>query len=964
MKNINHLLTIVLLLGIWFNTSAQKVTMLYDINTDSSSISSYPEQFMEYNNQLFFVAYHPVYGSTIWFSDGKSQPEAIIPNGHYFDIIHNVIVCNDAIYFLAYEVNNINLYSYRPETGIELALNIVDSFPEFTFFSSISSFKGKLILFTYNEEDHDASIWSFDGKNELSKIALPEDAKFDRFAGSPVTTTKQIYFSVESNDTRSIFMYDGENVPVNLSSLYETDEFENARNLKTFGDTLFFMTLDRATHTQIIHYYDEVNAPETLMIDFHSPELATVFKNEMYILQDMQMWKYNFKGEGQLAFDLDMENYIYNKKIFPHSTDYLYFFSGDINNRELYRYDGSSEPEKLADLPYSLTETDEMFIFNNSLFLNADDYKHGDELYQFNLENKQGEFFDLNKGNSSSNISYLTLFNNKIYFSAAENSNYEYHLWEYNGTEAPTTVELNEENPITLPSNFKVFNNKLYFSAKHPNYGIELMEYDGINPPSLVADIREGGAWSAPAGFTEFNNQLYFSANHDTLGRELWMLNNENVPELVADIYAGEYGSEPDYFMVFNNKLYFSAYTNEYGIELWEYDGENAPRMVADMNKGGSSFSPRNLIVYDNKLWFYANDSLFNRCLWNYNGQDSPEQAFDLIVANNIFPSMAIYNNELFFVAGDSLTGNELYKYNGTGTPELLLDINPGAEGSDPANLTAVSGRLLFNAYDGIYGKEMWEYNGQITPFKISSTNADSTFLFPLNFVNFNCNVIFSAWNNYLGREMWTYSPEPIIYIEELTSCGSFVTGGGQVIENSGIYSHTFSDSFGCDSIVELLLTVIDVNTQVDQNNNILTALAKGASFQWVDCDNNNTPIDGATQAQFTASKNGNYAVEVTVGDCTQLSDCFSVTGVDFDQNSNDNAIMVYPNPSSGKVTLDAGPDFDNAYLKIIDISGRQIMQKNIENRLTEINLGTTAGIYFITVFKNGEHSVKKVTIE
>lgn len=965
MKKYKYLLVLVLVIFICFQSAAQNFSILFDINKDASLQGSNPEQFTEYNNYLYFVAYHPLYGETLWFTDKDMLPIAINPDGRVFDAIYNLIMYNDALYFLAScGTGFVNLYAYSPETGFVLVLNTVDSFPELTNISSITVFKEELIIFTYNEDDYNSLMWSLDGKNELSQIALPENAQFNRFSGFPVTTAERIYFSLESNDIRSIFMYDGKNSPVSLSDLYQTDEFNNARYAQTFGDTLFFVTYDRTTRSQNIHYYDEVNMPKMLSTSSEYPELATVFKNEMYILQDMQMWKYNFEGEGRLAFDLQFDGSIYNGEIFPHSTDYFYFFSGDVNNRKLLRYSGSGEPEILTDLTYSINESQEMTFFDNCLYFNAFNYILGNELYRFNTETMHGELFDLNNNNGSSNITDLTLFDNKLYFSATENSNYEYHLWEYNGTEAPTKVELNEKNPITLPSNFKVFNNKLYFSAKHPDFGIELFEFDGISPPLLVADIREGGAWSAPSGFTEFNNKLYFSANHDTYGRELWMLSNDSLPKLVFDINVGEFGSEPDFLTVFNNKLYFSAYHSDYGIELWEYDGENNPRMVADMNEGGNSFSPCNLIVYSNELWFYAYDSIKNCSLWSYNGQGKPKKAFDLVVTNYKNTKMAILNDELFFVAGDSISGNELYKYNGVDYPELLMDINPGREGSNPTNLSAVNGRLLFSANDGIYGYEIWEYNGKTVPVMLNDIYQGKTSSYPSNFISYNCRLIFSAWDTFVGREMWEYIPEPVIYIEEITSCGSFVTGGGQVIEQSGVYTHTFTNSFGCDSIVELHLNIIDVNTQVDQNNNVLTALAEGARFQWVDCNNNHNHVDGETQAQFSASENGNYAVEVTIGECTLLSDCFSVTGVGFDENAGDNAIVVYPNPSMGSIILDVGSVFEGCYWELTDVSGRKIMQDQIISRLSEIELGTTKGIYFIKVFNNGEHKVKKVTVE
>lgn len=58
---------------------------------------------------------------------------------------------------------------------------------------------------------------------------------------------------------------------------------------------------------------------------------------------------------------------------------------------------------------------------------------------------------------------------------------------------------------------------------------------------------------------------------------------------------------------------------------------------------------------------------------------------------------------------------------------------------------------------------------------------------------------------------------------------------------------------------------------------------ATGVTYQWVDCDNNNAPINGETNQSYTPVNTGNYAVEITSATCTSTSDCFIVdyTGID-----------------------------------------------------------------------------------
>lgn len=80
-----------------------------------------------------------------------------------------------------------------------------------------------------------------------------------------------------------------------------------------------------------------------------------------------------------------------------------------------------------------------------------------------------------------------------------------------------------------------------------------------------------------------------------------------------------------------------------------------------------------------------------------------------------------------------------------------------------------------------------------------------------------------------------------------------------------------------------------------------LTADQTGATYQWVDCSNSSA-ISGATNQSYTATVNGNYAVEVTVAGCSTTSAC---TLIDFIGISELN-----PN--------------EKQLLKIVDLTGRE----------------------------------------
>lgn len=71
---------------------------------------------------------------------------------------------------------------------------------------------------------------------------------------------------------------------------------------------------------------------------------------------------------------------------------------------------------------------------------------------------------------------------------------------------------------------------------------------------------------------------------------------------------------------------------------------------------------------------------------------------------------------------------------------------------------------------------------------------------------------------------------------------------GSQVISQPGDYTELFKNNEGCDSLVTLTLKIADIDTTVTNNNGMLTALATGAKYQWIDCSNGFAQIAGAEQ--------------------------------------------------------------------------------------------------------------------
>lgn len=196
-----------------------------------------------------------------------------------------------------------------------------------------------------------------------------------------------------------------------------------------------------------------------------------------------------------------------------------------------------------------------------------------------------------------------------------------------------------------------------------------------------------------------------------------------------------------------------------------------------------------------------------------------------------------------------------------------------------------------------------------------------------------------------------------------VAACGNYTSPSGNFIWNSnGIYNDTISNTAGCDSIITINLTINPIpNTSVSQSNNVLTANQSGASYQWVNCNNNFSPISGATAQSFTALYNGSYAVIVSLNGCTNTSSCFSVNVTTSIENLNTDreAFKVFPNPSQGNFIIYA---LNEGIFDLMDYTGRIINSYQSGKGYIEINQNLPRGMYFIKEYNSG--SIQKLIIE
>lgn len=192
-----------------------------------------------------------------------------------------------------------------------------------------------------------------------------------------------------------------------------------------------------------------------------------------------------------------------------------------------------------------------------------------------------------------------------------------------------------------------------------------------------------------------------------------------------------------------------------------------------------------------------------------------------------------------------------------------------------------------------------------------------------------------------------------------VSSCNNYTAPDGNVYSASGVYTATIPNLAGCDSVITINLTIDTVNATISQNGSILSANQAGASYQWVDCNNNNAPIPGEIGQLLISPPIGSYAVIVTLNSCTDTSACVFVLNTGIESSENRESFSVYPNPASDRirVTLPA-----QSIVRITDISGRIVSESIVDaDGMTSIE-NLSSGTYLITDVKSG--SVQKLIKE
>lgn len=170
------------------------------------------------------------------------------------------------------------------------------------------------------------------------------------------------------------------------------------------------------------------------------------------------------------------------------------------------------------------------------------------------------------------------------------------------------------------------------------------------------------------------------------------------------------------------------------------------------------------------------------------------------------------------------------------------------------------------------------------------------------------------------------------------------------------------TDDNGCGIYADTTIVAgIELDLTYTVTANTITSNYPFGNFEWMNCADSSI-ITGENNFSYTASQYGFYAAVISSIGCIDTTECIEIGGIGFEENLAVD-FNVYPNPTHGNITINLS-NASNALIDIIDINGKVLKTKQVNNTTNTFNLSDFEnGIYFVKVNTNNKIITKKISL-
>lgn len=338
-----------------------------------------------------------------------------------------------------------------------------------------------------------------------------------------------------------------------------------------------------------------------------------------------------------------------------------------------------------------------------------------------------------------------------------------------------------------------------------------------------------------------------------------------------------------------------------------------------------------------------------------------------------------------------SPSGNYTWTANGT-----YHDIVPNSIGCDSIitiNLsikqtTSSITPVACNSYTSPSGNYIWTSSGTYLDTLSNAVGCDSiiTIVLTIKYSTSSaitpvvCNSYLSPSNNFTLTSSGIYTDVVLnsvgcdsvitinLTIKNSTSstitpiaCDTYTSpSGNYILTSSGFYTDTIANAVGCDSVIVINLSTINIDNTVTNSGTSLSANASGINYQWIDCDNGNVAIAGEINQVFTPSVSGNYAVLLSSGVCSKQSACNNILiNSLIDNLISEKEYAVYPNPTNEFLYIETN-NSNEQVLELSNTLGQIVFKTKFVNYFVINMHNFPSSIYYLRVNNRGCYKIVK----
>ncbi|MBX2960245.1 MAG: T9SS type A sorting domain-containing protein [Flavobacteriales bacterium] len=426
-------------------------------------------------------------------------------------------------------------------------------------------------------------------------------------------------------------------------------------------------------------------------------------------------------------------------------------------------------------------------------------------------------------------------------------------------------------------------------------------------------DLADGTEINNRVGiYFDFNDPIITNTTSHIIGRELYTLAWTEATTIVlavcddATINNFTYNQTGNYIQVVDDTLYTVEVT---------------------INRNETSIYEQGCVDFSLNGQTYTESGVYSQTLTNTFNCDSVVTINLTIHQPDSIIDFVTSCDTITWLDGNTYSSN-------TNTPTFTLTNLAGCDSIVTLNLTinnSTFGTDVINACDSIIwidGNTYTTNNNTPTFTLTNATGCDSivTLNLTINNSTFGTDVINAC--------------DAITWID-----------GNTYTTNTNTSTFTLTNLEGCDSVITLNLTINNNDTSITQNINTLSAGETGATYQWIDCNNNNAIIIGEINQSYIPVSSGNYAVVISKNGCIDTSSCvnFIITGINDLENP---YVKISPNPTTAEFLIELPNFSQKTHLSIISVEGKTVYTNNTinTNKVIVDAIDWSKGIYVLKI--------------